>query len=249
MLILASDTSTKSISAAVFEDGRVLASYTKDMGMTHSQTHMPLIDRILKESDKKIGQIDLFAVTVGPGSYTGIRIGVSTTKALAYATGRDVAGVSTLYVLSYPHSDNGTIILPMLDARNRRVFAGGFFNNQTIIAEGNYSVDDFFGKIFEFINSSNRKITKAVICGDAAEKYFADPEIKLLIDKFNEMKDKVSFEFIKTNPDAADLAKIAYEKYLNRTISDKNDFSPFYLKTEYLAPSSAERLKKSDLKG
>ena len=245
MLILASDTSTKSISVAVFEDGRILASYTQDLGMTHSQTHMPLIDSILKESGKTISEVELFAVTIGPGSYTGIRIGVTTTKALAYALNKDVVGVSSLEVLSYPFSDENTLVCPMLDARNKRVFAGGFYNKNLCIAEGNYRIDEFYEKVSAFIKSSDISISKIVFCGNAADLYSKEEQIKELIEKSSEGDNKIDFKFIPTDPKACDLAKISHAKYTTANQSEENEYSPYKLTTRYLSPSSAERLNKN----
>jgi tRNA threonylcarbamoyladenosine biosynthesis protein TsaB len=245
MIILASDTCTKSISAALFEDGKILSSYTGDKGMTHSQTHMPLIQEILKNAGKNINQVDLFACTTGPGSYTGIRIGVTTTKTLAYATGKDAIGISALEVLAYPHKSEGCIVCPLLDARNRRVFAGGFINGELIIPEENYSIIKFFEKIHEYIISSGSKIRDVVICGDAAKIYDRDPEILILFNEYIRETKRINLTFIKTMPDAEDLAKIAYEKYSNEIVSPcSNKFSPFLLNAKYLSPSSAERMKK-----
>jgi len=244
MLILASDTCTKSISAAVLEDGKVLASFTGDKGITHSQTHMPLIRDVLSKSGKNIDQVDFFACTNGPGSYTGIRIGVTTTKALAYASGKDAVGVSSLEVLAYAFKNEDAIVCPMLDARNKRVFAAGFHNGDLLISQENYLVYDFCEKIQEYIKNCDRQITKVIFCGDAAGIYSQDSEI--LNFSVNPSRDKeiVEFQFIKTDPDAADLAKIVYEKYSEKITSGKCNFSPFLLDAKYLSPSSAERLKK-----
>jgi len=249
MIILASDTCTKSISAAVFEDGKVLASYTGDKGMTHSQTHMLLIEEVLNKSGKKVGQVDLFACTNGPGSFTGIRIGVTSTKTLAYACRKDAVGISALEVLAYPFKIKNTIVCPMLDARNRRVFAGGYKNGEIIIPEGNYLISVFLKKINDYIESGSPEIEKIVICGDAAGKYEQDPETVSFSDAFIQRTGEINFEFIRTDPDAADLAKIAYEKYTKEKIPGQDMFSPFLLNAGYLSPSSAERMKNKDAEG
>ena len=245
MIILASDTCTKSISAALFEDGKIISSYSGDKGMTHSQTHMQLIHEILKNSGKSINRVDLFACTNGPGSYTGIRIGVTTTKSLAYASGKDAIGISVLEVLAYPYKGDNCIICPLLDARNRRAFAGGFINDEIVIPERNYSVIEFFEKINEYIKNSDLKIKDVIICGDAAKMYDQDPEVVIILKEYKREKRGVNLTFIRTMPDAADLAKIAYEKYTREIVSSGSDkFSPFLLNPKYLSPSSAERMKK-----
>ena len=85
MKILALETSAKAVSAAVTENGKVLCSGYQDTGLTHSRTLMPIVEHILKNTDLTTADLDAIAVAVGPGSFTGIRIGVSAAKGLAFA--------------------------------------------------------------------------------------------------------------------------------------------------------------------
>ena len=96
MKILALETSAKAVSAAVSENGRILASGYQDTGLTHSRTLMPIVEHILKNTDLKLSDMDAIAVAVGPGSFTGIRIGVSAAKGLAFSVDKPAVGVSTL---------------------------------------------------------------------------------------------------------------------------------------------------------
>ena len=96
MKILALETSAKSVSAAV-TDGGVVRAYTyQNTGLTHSRTLMPLVDAMLRESEQSLSDMDLLAVAAGPGSFTGLRIGVSALKGLAWAADKPCCGVSTL---------------------------------------------------------------------------------------------------------------------------------------------------------
>ena len=91
MKILALETSAKAVSAAVSENGRILASGYQDTGLTHSRTLMPIVEHILKNTDLKLSDMDAIAVAVGPGSFTGIRIGVSAAKGLAFSVDKPAA--------------------------------------------------------------------------------------------------------------------------------------------------------------
>ena len=98
MKTLALETSAKSVSVAVTEDGRVLASSYQNIGLTHSVTLMPLLDGMLQNAGLALSDMDLLAVAAGPGSFTGLRIGVSALKGLAWAEDKPCCGVSTLEV-------------------------------------------------------------------------------------------------------------------------------------------------------
>ena len=92
MLILASDTSGPSVSVALWADSRLLGAMTQNVGLTHSVTYLPLVESMLQRCNRSIADVDLFAVTVGPGSFTGIRIGISAVKAMAYAAKKPAIG-------------------------------------------------------------------------------------------------------------------------------------------------------------
>ena len=96
MKILAIETSAKSVSAAVVENGVPLASAYQNMGLTHSRTLMPLVDGMLSAAGLRVQDMDLLAAANGPGSFTGLRIGVSALKGLAWALEKPCCGVSTL---------------------------------------------------------------------------------------------------------------------------------------------------------
>ena len=126
MKILAVDTATKVCSVAVTENKTLLAELTLDHGHTHSTHLMPMIDDILAYCGVSMQALDGFAVTVGPGSFTGLRIGVSTVKGLAFSASKPVAGVSVLEALAYQFPFAAYPICPMIDARKGEVYAGGY---------------------------------------------------------------------------------------------------------------------------
>ena len=122
MKILALETSAKAVSAAVVEDGKLLASSYQDSGLTHSRTLMPMVQHLLQNSDLTLDQMDGIAVAQGPGSFTGIRIGVSTAKGLALAADKPVLGVSTLEAMAWNISHLDGLILCAMDARRNQVY-------------------------------------------------------------------------------------------------------------------------------
>lgn len=126
MKILAIDTASRSCSVAVVNGDALMAELTDVSGQTHSRHLMAMVDRVIAMSVKRMGDIDGYAVTRGPGSFTGLRIGISTAKGLAEAAGRPLVGVSSLEALAWPVLQGGATILPMLDARRKEVYAARY---------------------------------------------------------------------------------------------------------------------------
>jgi tRNA threonylcarbamoyladenosine biosynthesis protein TsaB len=95
MLILAFESTAKAASVALVEDGHLISQYSQCSALTHSRTLLPMAEDMLKNAELTLDKVDLFAVAHGPGSFTGIRIGVSTVKGLAWAANKPCVGVST----------------------------------------------------------------------------------------------------------------------------------------------------------
>ena len=125
MKILAVDSSAKSGSVAILEDGKKLAEFYINTTLTHSQTLMPMIEWILKSVNFTTSDIDCFAVSVGPGSFTGLRIGISCIKGLAFSENKPCVAVSTLQALSRNISQP-CIICSVMDARCSQVYTAQF---------------------------------------------------------------------------------------------------------------------------
>lgn len=122
MNILAIDTSALTATAAVLSGDTLLGEISTATALTHSQTIMPMIDELLKKINMDIADIDTFACSVGPGSFTGLRIGIGTIKGLAYGLGKPVIGVSTLEALAHNIAFTDCIISPIMDARRGQVY-------------------------------------------------------------------------------------------------------------------------------
>lgn len=125
------DTSTMMGSVALVEDDRVISEFALNLQTTHSQRLLPTIDRLLKSSHCPIELIDGFAVALGPGSFTGLRIALSSVKGLAMASGKPVVGVSTLEALALNLQSSRHLVCPLLDARKKEVYAALFRFDQS----------------------------------------------------------------------------------------------------------------------
>lgn len=122
MKILALETSAKAVSAAVAENGKILCSGYQDTGLTHSRTLMPIVEHILKNTDLTMADVDVIAVAAGPGSFTGIRIGVSAAKGLAFAVNKPAVGVSTLAAMARNVAFMDGLVICAMDARRSQVY-------------------------------------------------------------------------------------------------------------------------------
>ncbi len=125
MNILALDTAGKSAGVAILADDHLLYECYLEVGMTHSETIMPMVDTALQMTGLKPRDIGLYAVTAGPGSFTGLRIGLAAAKGMALPFNTPCAGVSTLEALANQHSGRGTVIAA-LDARRNQVYWAAF---------------------------------------------------------------------------------------------------------------------------
>lgn len=126
MIILAVDSSSKAASAAVWKDGDLLGETFLNTKLTHSQTLLPLVDHLLEMTGVAPGEPDCYAVSVGPGSFTGLRIGIAAAKGMAFAAGKPAAPVSTLEGLAYNLLAHDGIICPVMDARCQQVYTALF---------------------------------------------------------------------------------------------------------------------------
>ena len=122
MLILAFESSAKAASVALCKDGKLISQYSQCSGLTHSRTLLPMAEDLLKNAELSIKDVEGFAVAHGPGSFTGIRIGVSAVKGLAWASDKPCVGVSTLEAMAWHGLAAGGYICPVMDARRNQVY-------------------------------------------------------------------------------------------------------------------------------
>lgn len=166
MKVLAIDTATAVGSVALMEDEKLLGEYSINNKKTHSQKLMVMIDEIMKALDIKPSDIDVFAASIGPGSFTGLRIGVTTAKALAYATNKPLVGVPTLDALAYNIVTSEFVICPILDARNSQVFTALY----EVRDRGFERITEYMGiPVSELVQLIVRNNKKVIFAGDAID--------------------------------------------------------------------------------
>ena len=126
MKVFGIDSSSNMATAALIDDDKLIAEYSLNFNKTHSEKLMPMVDEMLKSCGESIDGVDLFAVSVGPGSFTGLRIGIATVKGLALASGKKIVPVCTLAALAYnlPYCEH--LIVPIMDARRQQVYTGTY---------------------------------------------------------------------------------------------------------------------------
>ncbi|HTZ40153.1 MAG TPA: tRNA (adenosine(37)-N6)-threonylcarbamoyltransferase complex dimerization subunit type 1 TsaB [Syntrophales bacterium] len=129
MITLAIDTATKTAGVALLRDETLLVEYFFNLDVNHSETVLPAVHQGLARAGIDVDDVDLFALTLGPGSFTGLRIGASTVKGLAVATGKPVVGVSTLEALAYNAIGYTGLVCPLLDARKGEVYTALYRRN------------------------------------------------------------------------------------------------------------------------
>lgn len=232
MKILALDTACHTASCAVSENGVILAESSIHGMKTHSQKLMPLVAALLHLLDLQASDIDAFAVSSGPGSFTGLRIGVVTAKSLAYGAGRPVFGIPTLEALAFTVPCWEGTVCSVLDARNQQAYCGFYKREDAAIKrlrqDEAMHVDQLANALLSF--DSN-----VLLVGDCAE-HFAE----LLRRSFTETQ--TSSKVYAANQSlfstrAAAVALLAESKPASGESGD-----PFILEPNYLRMSQAERM-------
>lgn len=219
MKVLGLDTSTLMTTCGVIDEKRLLGEYSLSQDMSHSEKLVPMVKEVLTSLELKVKDIDLFGVSIGPGSFTGLRIGIATVKAFAHLANKPIVGVSTLEALAYnlPYND---IIVPMIDARRERVYTGIYtWKNDTIKTLMEPDVIE----VKELLNILNKDYGNVVVNGDGSILY------KDLIRAT--LKDKVKFATIGQNMcKASSICELALLKYKNNITDDFYTLAPDYLR-------------------
>lgn len=165
MRILALETSAKACSAAVSEDGRIVASAFQCTGLTHSRTLMPMVQAMLENAELTVDGCDAVAVANGPGSFTGIRIGVAAAKGLAFAAGKPAVGVSTLEAMALGCSGMEGLVVCAMDARRRQVYNALFRSEGGALTRLTPDRPIALSDLAEEVQNSEKK---KIIVGDGA---------------------------------------------------------------------------------
>ena len=231
MKILGVESSATSASAAIVENGKVIACEASNTGLTHSQTLLPMVESTLKKAGATLSDIDFLAVSNGPGSFTGIRIGVSLVKGMADPLNKKCVAVSTLEAIAKPLENTGVIAASVMDARCNQVYCALFdcegAKMSRLTKDEAISIDE----LTERLKSQEKRV---ILIGDGANVCY------------NKMKDALSNAFIASAAiryqSASSVALIAEDLILE---DESNAIKAEALVPEYLRLSQAEReLKK-----
>lgn len=233
MIILALDTSSIVASVAIMDEEKLIGEYTINHKKTHSQKLMPMIAEIMESCEIKMEDVDYVAVAEGPGSFTGLRIGVATAKGLAHAVNIPVVGISTLDALAFNLAFTQGLICPILDARRGQVYTGvykwelgGLYPIEEPMA---ITIDELMDKLME-------RPEKVIFLGDGVQKHKDDI--------MNKLGDRMEVAPKSDRmPKAAAIAELALKAI------HKNHIKSFYqLTPEYLRKSEAERKYEEKMK-
>lgn len=225
MLILSIESSTSAASVALINDKGVLGEYTLNFKKQHSILLMNLIDSILKNNDVNVKDIDGIVVSKGPGSFTGLRIGMATAKGLCLGANKPLLSISSLDGLAYNEISFPGIICPIMDALRDNVFTSFYRNNngklEKLIDHSHMSID-------ELIQKSNELNEPIIFVGDGIVKHR---------EKLNESIEKANFsspanDFTK----ASSIGIIGFNMLKEGIHDDLNESAPMYLRK-----SQAER--------
>ena len=167
-MILGIDTSAKTASAAICADGKIIAQTQLNTRLTHSQTVLPMVQSLLECAMVDIADIDCFAVSAGPGSFTGLRIGISAVKSICFTLSKPCAGVSTLEALARNITGTDAVVCAAMDARCRQVYTAMFEISENGSRFERLTEDEALS--LEELEERLKKIDKRIILvGDGAE--------------------------------------------------------------------------------
>lgn len=217
--ILCIDTTSEFCSVSLFINQNLIENNNSKIERSHSKLLIKLIDDTLNNNKLKIADIDIFSISKGPGSYTGLRIGLSSIKGFCYALDKPLVSINTLKILAISALENiddkDFILCPMIDARRMEVYTKSFDHNLNELSNDQ-------AIILEKDTFDNYKDKKVYFFGDGSDKY------KKIVNRKN-------FIFLDNiNPDSKFMGQLSYDKFINRNFEDLSSFEPNYIKDFYL---------------
>ena len=218
-MTLAFDTSSKTIAVALLRDDIILYDAIINVDLNHSEVLLPAIDQVCRQTRIKISEIDLFACTIGPGSFTGLRIGVSTLKGLMLATGKPAVGISSLTALALNLGKSSKIICSVMDAGRGQVYTAYYRYNENGLLDQigtDKAVDPR-----EIIHNPEEEI---IFVGDGAIKYAG-----IINNTKNEKINIASAaqQYIR----ASSVGILGRDKYNRNELLNAETFGPIYLRS------------------
>ncbi|WMI69418.1 tRNA (adenosine(37)-N6)-threonylcarbamoyltransferase complex dimerization subunit type 1 TsaB [Mangrovimonas sp. YM274] len=212
-LILSIETTTTNCSVAISEEGKtIVLKEDNGNGYSHAESLHVFIDEVIKSANIQGAELDAIAISKGPGSYTGLRIGVSAAKGLCFSLDKPLISVSTLEALACQVNAFDGVIVPMLDARRLEVYSAIFDNNYKAI----------------------REVQAEVLDADSYAKYLENGSVHFVGNGVEKTKGLISHPnaiFVEGKlPSAKEMGALAYDKFKKNDIEDVAYFEPFYLK-------------------
>ncbi|CAM1359306.1 tRNA (adenosine(37)-N6)-threonylcarbamoyltransferase complex dimerization subunit type 1 TsaB [Tenacibaculum xiamenense] len=218
-LILNIETATKNCSVSLGKEGKLLAiKELNDGNYSHAEKLHPFIQEVLNESGIQMNDLDAVAISKGPGSYTGLRIGVSAAKGLCFANDIPLIALETLHSLATSISINSGYIVPMLDARRMEVYS----------------------EVYNIDYSQQREIQAEIINEESFVTLLENNEVHFLGDGANKCKDVITSENAIFHddkfPSSREMVELSYTKFKENKFEDVAYFEPFYLKDFVVTP-------------
>lgn len=231
MNILALDSTSVTASVAASKNGVIIGEEFINNGLTHSQTLMPMVEKVLRKSGLSIKDVDLFAVTNGPGSFTGVRIGIASVKGMADALGKPCMALSTLESVAEPLRNEDVIACAVMDARCNQVYTAIFYKGERLCGDRAILIDE----LGEELKQYDKRI---VFIGDGA--VLCAEKLKGTLDNMTTAPENIRFVH------ASSLCRLADEKIKNgEKPIDPAKLLPFYLR---LPQAERELNNKKNLK-
>ena len=234
MKILGIDSSGLVASAAIADEKNIIAEFTVNNKQTHSQTLLPMIEKVVDMSGIELEQIDAIAIAAGPGSFTGLRIGSATAKGIGLALKKPVVSVPTLEGLAYRVSVFDGIICPIMDARRNQVYTGIYkMDKGNLVSLSEKKAVD----IHEIMEELEKYDEKVIFLGDGVEVQ------RETIEK--EFKKEYCFAPIHLSKQSAAAVAVLGDIYFNQgKAEDAAEHKPIYLRKSQAEREREERLKK-----
>jgi tRNA threonylcarbamoyladenosine biosynthesis protein TsaB len=210
------DTSTSVVGIAIVEDDQLIVEYTLNLHEMHSAKLLSSINDAMNRAEMKIFDIDGFAVSIGPGSFTGLRVGIATVKGLSYATQKPMLAVPTLEALAHTLRYSDRLICPLLDARKNEVYGAIYSGGGKIERKSDY----LCVKIEQIINMIDQL---TIFLGEGAHRYKAEI-ISGLGDK------AIIADQLMSLPRGANVAILGLEKLRRNEVEDAFSLKPLYVR-------------------
>ncbi len=230
MKILALDTSSVTATVSVLDDDKIIGDYNLNHKKTHSKRLMPMIEELLSSCDLTPKEIDVFAVSLGPGSFTGLRIGIATVTSMAQALDKKVVGVPTLEALAFNLFNSQGLVCPIIDAQKDSVYTAAY---KWVDGKMIEVIEKQVFTIYELIEKLKKQEEKVFFIGDALHKFY-----DVLKDELGEQFRVPPRRFL--IPSAAAVGEVAKIKIENNI---DLDIAPIYMKKSAAEVQYEEKMK------